>query len=133
MNLGRLITPATPIKDLAERRTTQLVSLVLLVLAALTVLVLPVIYVLDASLFWSRIPLIGAVLGSYALIYGLNRTPYRRLSALLLCLGPVWSDLLVGLRTPLDPIWFAFIPGGALLASILLSFRAAMAIGALGI
>jgi signal transduction histidine kinase len=46
--------------------------------------------------------------------------------------GPIWSNLAVGLGAPEDPIWFAFIPTGAVLASVLLSFRASLAIGALG-
>jgi signal transduction histidine kinase len=128
----RLITPATRIEDLSERRGAQLVALVTSVLFLLTSGAALSMYALDRPLFSARVPMIAAVLGSHLLTYSLVHTRLHRLAAVLLCLGPVWSDLAVGLQSPEDPLWFAFIPAGALMASILLSFRAAVVIGALG-
>jgi signal transduction histidine kinase len=45
----------------------------------------------------------------------------------------VWSDLAVGLAAPNDPIWYGFVPAGVVLASTLLTFRAALSVGALGV
>jgi signal transduction histidine kinase len=128
----RLLAAAPEITDLGERRGSQLVALVAIVLFGLTTLGLIVGYVAAPAVFWPRLPLVSLLLASHALTYGLNRTRYHRVAAFLLCLGPIWSNLFVGLGTPEDPIWYGFMSAGVLLASILLSFRAALLIGALG-
>jgi signal transduction histidine kinase len=131
--LSSLFRPARGISDLAERRSAQLVAAVTVALFVLTALALVGMLVVDMQLFWSRAPVMATLLLTHALIYGLNRTRFYRLAALLLCVAPIWSDLAVGLSTPEDPVWYALMPASTVLASILLSFRAAVMVGALGI
>ena len=128
----KLVTPQAAITDLGERRTAQLVAVVALALAGLSALSLGVAAAVDAPLFWSRLPVVAVLELSFALIFVLNRTRFHDAAALLLCLGPVWSDLAVGLSTPDDPVWYGFVTCGVVLASTLLSFRAALAVGVLG-
>jgi signal transduction histidine kinase len=128
----RLLATAPDSTDLGERRGRRLVALVALVLFTLTTLSILVAYVAAPDMFWPRLPLLALLLASFALIYWLNRSRHHRVAAFLLCLGPIWSNLLVGLRAPDDPVWYGFIISGVLLASVLLSFREALLIGALG-
>jgi signal transduction histidine kinase len=128
---SKLITPHAGITDLAERRVAQLVFVVTLVLSGLTASATLIGLLVAPALFWERAPIVLVLLASYALIYALNRAGHR-IAAFLLCVGPIWSNVVVGLDTPQDPIWYAFVPTGVVLASVLLSFRAALVIGALG-
>jgi signal transduction histidine kinase len=124
--LRALTAAPAHITDLAERRVAQLVAVVTLVLFALTALSasLGVLMHLDALL--ARMPALCALLAWHALTYAVNRSRRYRLAALLLCLGPIWSNTAVGLADANDPIWYAFMPVSALLASTLLAFRQAL-------
>jgi signal transduction histidine kinase len=128
-----LIAPVAGITDLAERRVSQLVAVVALVLSVLTWIALLLGLVLEPALFYARLAVMLLLQASYALIYLLNRSRHYRVAAFLICAGPVWSNLLVGLETPRDPIWFAFLPVSVVLASVLLSFRASALVAGLAV
>jgi hypothetical protein len=64
--------------------------------------------------------------------FALNRTRHHRVAAFVFCLGPLWSNLPVGLYAPDDPVWYAFVPAATILSSALIGFRAALVISAIG-
>lgn len=131
--LRKLIAADPGISDLAQRRAAQLVAVVTLVLFVLTGLAGCIGLILEKSAFFARLPVIVAVLLWHGLSFAVNRTRYYRGAAVLLCLGPVWSNAAVGFADPGDPIWYAFMPVAALLASTLLAFPAALSVSALSV
>jgi signal transduction histidine kinase/CheY-like chemotaxis protein len=126
------LTPPVAITDVAERQSVQLVSLLLVLILSCSVGGIAIASIGATDWVLARLPVLLSLLASYVALFALNRTRHHRVAAFVFCLGPLWSNLPVGLYAPDDPIWYAFVPAATILSSALIGFRAALVISAIG-
>lgn len=127
----KLVAPPAQVTDVGERRAVELVAILLVLLFSLTGVAALFALGVDRPLLVSRLPVVAPLMLAYVGLYALNRTRHHRIAALLVCLGPIWSNLAVGFSAPDDPIWYGLIAAGPLLAAALLPFRAVVVLAAL--
>ncbi|MDH4351154.1 MAG: hypothetical protein OEY20_04140 [Gemmatimonadota bacterium] len=118
----RLTEPPTAIANEGDRHSARLLAGVLLVLVTLG-FASAIVQILAVPGFTTPFAIIVGALLLLGVAYGISRTKHYRLAAVLASLVPVSAGAAVGLVAPADPVWFAFMGLGPIVASGFLPAR----------
>ena len=125
-----LVAPSESLVEAADRDRARMLA-VLLLLLLVGGLTSGWVQLLLVANFAPTFRVMSVGLAGVSLAYALSRTKHYRAAALLASTGVIAACVAVGLRSPDDRVWYAFMMIGVLLASSFLSVRAAAAVALL--
>ena len=120
------------VAEVGDRRSRELVATLVIIIAVLAAIATTARTIADPAGAPTAVVVPVAVLASLGLISWLNRGRHHRLAAFLFCVGPIWTNLIEGLRSPQGPIWYGLIPLGVILGGGLLRPRAVIVLAVVG-
>lgn len=127
--LDRIAAPSLELADIGDQQRARFLAIFLFVLVSLG-WVAGLVQVVVVPGFLPRFIPMAAALSVLTLAYVLSRTRHYHAAAILACAAPPAACIVIGLRVPADPVWWAFAELGVLLAVIFLDGRFAAMIGA---
>jgi len=128
----RLTEPSPSLTDVGDRRSARLLASLLLVVMPLG-LISAVAQLLTVPGFRAIFNLVLAALVGLAVAYALARTTRFRVAGIIASILPIVAGGAVGLLAPADPVWFAFVSLGPLLASAFLRAPQVAGVGAVSV